>query len=61
MANDKIRLELFLAKTKQWELAKLMGVSEMTVIRRLREELPEEEQERIIKLIRQHAKEEAKT
>lgn len=32
----------------QWELAKLMGVSENTIWRLLREEQPEEEQDRII-------------
>ncbi len=32
----------------QYDLAKLLGISEMTVYRRLRDELPEEEQDRII-------------
>ena len=35
----------------QWKLARLLGVSEITVWRRLREELPEEEQDRIVALI----------
>ena len=35
----------------QYGLSKLLGVSEMTVYRRLREELPEDEQNRIIALI----------
>ena len=36
---------------KQWQLAKLLKVSESTVNRMLREELPEEEQNRIVALI----------
>lgn len=35
----------------QYGLSKLLGVSEMTVYRKLRDELPEEEQDRICKLI----------
>lgn len=35
----------------QYDLSKLLGVSEMTVYRRLRDELPEEEQNRICDLI----------
>ena len=37
----------------QYGLSKLMGVSEMTVYRRLRDELPDEEQDRIVGLIEQ--------
>lgn len=37
---------------KQWQLAKLLNVSESTVNRLLREELPQEEQDRIIDVIR---------
>jgi predicted XRE-type DNA-binding protein len=35
----------------QWKLARLLGVSESTVNRMIREELPEEEQDRIVRLI----------
>ena len=37
----------------QYDLSKILGVSEMTVYRRLRDELPEDEQDRIIALIEQ--------
>ena len=37
----------------QWKLARLLGVSESTVWRMLREELPTEEQERIIRIIKE--------
>lgn len=51
MTNKKIRMKLLEHDLKQWELAKIMGKSEATVYRLLREELPEEEQDRICGLI----------
>ena len=51
MNNLKIRLALLEHNLKQWQLAKLLKVSESTVNRLLREELPEEEQDRILSLI----------
>lgn len=50
--NKKIREELKKHGMKQWELAKLMGVSEGTLCRRLREELPEDQQTAIIDKIK---------
>ena len=44
-----------------WELADILGVSENTVIRRLRKEYPEEEQIKIARKIRAKASEESKT
>lgn len=38
-----------------WEVADLLGVSESTVVKRFRHELPEEEQKRIIELIKENA------
>lgn len=51
MANKKIRMKLLEYDLKQWQLAKLMGVSETTVYRMLREELPAERQKEILSLI----------
>ena len=51
MKNKKIRLKMMEYEVTQYGLSKLLGVSEMTVYRRLREELPEDEQNRIIALI----------
>ena len=51
MANIKVRVKMYETGLKQWELAKLMGVSESVLSRKLRDELPEEEQEKIIELI----------
>ena len=49
--NKRIRLKLAEYELTQYDLSKLLGVSEMTVYRKLREELPEAEQDRIISLI----------
>lgn len=49
--NREIRKALFENDMKQWELAKLLGVHEVTLIRKLREELPKEEQDRICHII----------
>lgn len=51
MNNLRIRIAMTEKNVRQWELARLMGVSESVLSRRLREELPEEEQDRIVKLI----------
>ena len=51
MKNKKLRLKMLEYELTQFELSKLLGLSETTMYRRLREELPEEEQDRIIKLI----------
>ena len=51
MANLIIRVKMMESNVKQWELAKLLGVSESALSRKLREELPEDEQQHIIELI----------
>lgn len=53
MKNIRIRTALLDAKMKQWELADALGVSEYTMCKRLRKELPKEEQEKIIRLIQE--------
>ena len=55
MKNVRVREELKKNDMKNWKLAELMGIGETTLCRRLRNELPEEEQNRIIALIRQHS------
>lgn len=52
MENILIRQALLTTGTKNYELAEMLGVSEWTLSRKLRKELPEEEQERIIALIK---------
>ena len=56
-ANIRVREALKEAGLRQWELAKLMGMGETTIVRYLREELPKEEQDKIINLIRKHKEE----
>ena len=52
--NIKIRLAMLEHEVTQYGLSKLLGVSEMTVYRRLRDELPEDEQDRIVALIEEN-------
>ena len=56
MNNLKIRIKLTEKGMKYYELDKLLGISEPTRCRMLRNELPEDEQDRICKLIDQYAK-----
>ena len=51
MKNEKIRRALNKHGLCQWELAKMLNIAESTMSRHLREELPEEETERILKII----------
>ena len=56
MKNKLIRVAMVANGLKQYELAKLMNIHEASLSRKMREELPEEEQQRIVDLIQQHAK-----
>lgn len=56
IANQDIRQAIKTANLKHWKLAKLMGVSETTLVRKLREELPEEEKQKILKIISELSK-----
>lgn len=51
MNNKKIRIAMLECDLSQWELAKLLGISESQMSRKLRDELPEDEQEKIVSLI----------
>lgn len=53
MTNKSIRIALLTNDLKQWELAKLLGMHEAALSRKLRFELPQEEQKRIIEIIYQ--------
>lgn len=55
MSNLKIRIKLMEKGMKYYELDKILGISEPTRCRMLRNELPEEEQDRICQLIEKHA------
>lgn len=51
-ANEKIRTALKERKMHQWELAERLGVSEPTLTRWMRHELPEAKQKEIISIIK---------
>ncbi len=55
--NKKIRIALAVNGVSQWELARKMGISEFTLCRKLRDELPDDEQEKILSLIETEEKE----
>ena len=56
MKNKKLRIALKEKGIYLWEAADYLGISEATMIRKLRRELPEEEQDRIIALIEKEVK-----
>lgn len=55
MTNVKVRVKMIESDIKQWELAKLLGISESVLSRKLRDELSEEEQDRIVKAIEERS------
>lgn len=57
MTNMKVRFAMLEHGIKQWQVAKLLNISESVFSRRLRKELSEEEQEKIITLIEERSKE----
>lgn len=59
LANTDIRAAAKNACVKLWELAYHFNISEPTVTRRLRRELPQSEKERIFTAIEEIAKEKA--
>lgn len=52
MDNMEIRMELLKKNIKYYQLAELLGVSEFTLSRKLRKELPESEKRRILEVIK---------
>ena len=51
MANEIIRTELKEKGVKQWELAAAIGVSEQTMVRRMRFEMSDEVQLHLLEVI----------
>lgn len=50
--NQEIRNAMKENNIKQWELAEMLEISENTMCRKLRKELPDEEKKRILEIIR---------
>lgn len=57
MANELVRNELRKSGLRQWELAGILGISEQTIYRKLRKELPANEQKQLISVIHANKKE----
>ena len=57
MNNLQIRKAIKESKLRHYEIAKLMDISENTFSRKLRYELPQEEKEKILKIIKENKKE----
>lgn len=55
MENLEIRKKLKERKVLQWQVADKLGVSEMTLVRKLRYELPEAEKQKIFSVIEEIA------
>lgn len=51
MNNARVRIKMIEAGLKQWQLARVLGIDESALSRKLRDELTQEEQDRIIELI----------
>lgn len=52
MKNYEIKVELMKRGMKQYELAELLGIADSALSRKLRKELPDEEKQRILEIIR---------
>lgn len=57
LPNRDIRHAALLADVRHWEICERMGISEPTLTRWLRQELPEEKRQRILDAIKELAKE----
>ena len=56
MNNIEIRKTLKAVHMKQWELADAMGISEYTLCKKLRHELPNDQKKEILGLIQNYQK-----
>ena len=55
MHNKDLRDEFRIANVKQWEVAEAMGISEMTLVKWLRRELPEDKKALVRKAVQKLA------
>lgn len=51
--NSEIKMALKESRVRQWEVAEALNISESTIVRRLRKELPLDEKTRILQVIEQ--------
>lgn len=57
MQNKSIRIALMEHNMRQYELAEIMGIHDFSLSRKLRHELSDEEQRKIVSLIEKHTAE----
>jgi len=57
MYNSEVKQAIKSSHLKQYEIAKLLGISEFTLIRHLRYELSQEEKTKILNIIEENKKE----
>lgn len=53
MANEDIREAIKQANLKHWELADLLSVSEVTLVRKLRHEMSRDEKQKILEILKE--------
>ena len=53
MKNERIRIAMIHNNLKQYEVAKILGIHESVLCRKLREELPKKEQDEIVSKIKE--------
>lgn len=49
--NNRIRTSIYANGLRHWEVADALGINEATLSRKLRHELPEDEEQRILEVI----------
>lgn len=59
MANESIRNAAHNKRIRMWEIADMLNVSENTLYRKMRYEMPLEEQQRILRVIDELSKKES--
>ena len=59
MSNTALKQEMRAAKVRQWQIADELGVCEMTLVRLLRRDLPEEKKAHIRSIIAKLKEEQA--
>lgn len=56
MKNVEIKVALKKHNMKQWELAELLGITEWTLSKWFKHELPEDKKNEILKVVKENAK-----
>ena len=55
MKNSRVRVAAMETGVKLWQVAERLGINDGNLSRKLRRELPEEEQEKLLEIIRELA------